>query len=205
MFGFQPKTVLTAVLIILAVMIWRDWSMREVVHPPGVLVAEIPSQELVGGEPLTTIDDYHILPRAKFEIRARVLSREDYRWGTEADLSPMDLALGWGAMSDQTNLDQITVQQRSRWYFTHYEHPAPLSDQQIIQNSGNMHMIPSRPWLEKELRKIRTGDIVQLNGYLVDIETNSGWNWRTSLSRKDSGNGACEIVYLESVIIEERQ
>ena len=204
MFGFQPKTVLIAVLALLAVMIWRDWSMRDITHYPGVLVPEWPDQNLVDGELLAEIDDYRVLPRAEFQIRARVLSREDYRWGTEADLSPMDLALGWGVMSDQSVLDQISIEQRSRWYFTQYDYPAPISDQQIIQNSGNMHMIPSRPWLEKELKKIRIGDIVQLNGYLVDVETDSGWAWRTSLSRNDSGNGACEIVYLESVIIEER-
>jgi hypothetical protein len=66
-------------------------------------------------------------------------------------------------------------------------------------------MIPGSSWLEKELKQIRHGDIVQLNGYLVDVDADSGWHWRTSLSRDDSGNGACEIVYLESVIIEDRK
>lgn len=205
MFGFKPKNVLIVVVTLLALMFARDWSMREITHSPGVLVPERPTQSPVNDGELLTIGEYKLRPRAEFLIRARVLSREDYSWGTEADLSPMDLALGWGVMSDQSVLDRIKIEQRSRWYFTQYDFPPPISDQDIIQNSGNMHMIPGSSWLEKELKQIRHGDIVQLNGYLVDVDADSGWNWRTSLSRDDSGNGACEIVYLESVIIEDRK
>jgi len=204
MFGIQPKSILIIALALLAALIARDWSMREIVHQPGVLVPERPLQTEISDGQVMTIDQYLLRPRARFQIRARVLSREDYNWDTEADLSPMDLALGWGVMSDQSVLDRIDIEQRSRWYFTRYDYPAPVPEQAIIRNSGNMHMIPGRPWLESELKKIRRGDIVQLNGYLVDVDSESGWHWRTSLSRDDSGNGACEIVYLESVVIEEQ-
>jgi hypothetical protein len=203
MFGIAPKNILLIVLALLAALLIHDWSMRDITYPPGVLVPERPLQTEISDGQVMTVDQYQLRPRARFQIRARVLSREDYHWGTEADLSPMDLALGWGVMSDQAVLDRIDIQQRSRWYFTAYDYPAPLPDREIIRNSGNMHMIPGRPWLESELKKIRRGDIVQLNGYLVDVDSDSGWRWRTSLSRDDSGNGACEILYLESVVIEE--
>ena len=39
----------------------------------------------------------------------------------------------------------------------------------------------------------------EMNGYLVDVDHESGWRWRTSMSRTDTGAGACEIVYVESV------
>jgi len=204
MFGIAPKNILIMVLALLAALVIRDWSMREITYGPGVLVPEKPLQTDLSNGEVMTVDQYQLRPRARFQIRARVLSREDYNWGTESDLSPMDLALGWGVMSDQSVLDRIDVEQRSRWYFTSYDYPAPLPDQDIIRNSSNMHMIPGRPWLEDELKKIRRGDIVQLNGYLVDVDSESGWQWRTSLSRNDSGDGACEIVYLESVVIEDR-
>ena len=41
-------------------------------------------------------------------------------------------------------------------------------------------------------------------GQLVDIDTDSGWRWRTSLSRDDTGGGSCEIVYLQDIVVEER-
>ena len=196
------KKILITVLVLLAILAWRDWNRREIIHPPGVLVPGNPRQtELVGALPIP-VDDYRLTPRARLQIRARVLSRENYRWGSEADLSPLDLALGWGAMSDQAVLDRIEITQGSRWYFTRYQHPAPLPDDVMIRHSGNMHMIPSTAWVEKELKKIRKGDIVRLDGLLVDIDHDSGFYWRTSLTREDSGAGACEILYVETIQIE---
>jgi hypothetical protein len=65
-----------------------------------------------------------------------------------------------------------------------------------------MHMIPARKSIERQLKDLRPGNIVVLEGYLVDVDHPSGWRWRTSLSRTDTGNGACEIVYVESITVE---
>jgi hypothetical protein len=204
MFGIETKKILVVALVLLAGMVLRDWSMREIEHPPGILVPERPSQVDLENSAIVTIDSYRLKPRADIQIRARVLSREDYSWGDEANLSPVDLALGWGVMSDQAVLDRISIKQSGRWYYTRYELPAPIPDQAIIQNSGNMHMIPANDWVRKKLKKIRRGDIVQLRGQLVDIDGDSGWRWRTSLSRNDTGGGSCEIVYLQDILVEER-
>ena len=198
------KRILFVVLVLLAGLAYRDWSLREIEYPPGVLVSEVPTQVNVRGLASVTMDGYELTPRAKFEIRARVLSRKDYSWGTEADLSPVDLALGWGVMSDQAVLDRIEISQGSRWYYTRYELPAPISEKEIIQNSGNMHMVPAQNRIRKKLKEVRVGDIVRLRGTLVDIDHPSGWYWRTSLSRDDTGGGSCEIVYLEEIEIETR-
>lgn len=200
----KEKKILLIVLVLLSGMAYRDWSMREIQYAPGVLVAEVPKQENVRGLSLLAIDGYELTPRAEFEIRARVLSRENYSWGSEADLSPLDLALGWGVMSDQAVLDRIEISQGSRWYYTRYDLPAPVSDTAIIQNSGNMHMIPAQNRISKKLKGVRVGDIVRLKGMLVDVDHPSGWRWRTSLSREDTGGGSCEIVYLEEIEIEAR-
>jgi len=204
MFAIETKKILVVALVLLAGMALRDWSMREIEHPPGILVPERPSQVDLENSAIVTIDSYRLKPRADIQIRARVLSREDYSWGDEADLSPVDLALGWGVMSDQAVLDRISIKQSGRWYYTRYELPAPIPDQAIIQNSGNMHMIPANDWVRKKLKKIRRGDIVQLRGQLVDVDGDSGWRWRTSLSRNDTGGGSCEIVYLQDILVEER-
>jgi len=198
------KKTLYFCLILLAVLAWRDWNRREIVHDPGVLVTEAPRQRgMAGGDPIL-LDEYRLVRRAAFDVRARVLSREDYRWGGQSDLSPIDLALGWGAMSDQAVLDRITITQGSRWYFTRYELPPPISEQAIIRNSSNMHMVPSNPWVRKKLKEVRPGDVVRLKGFLVDISTESGFKWRTSLRRDDTGNGSCELFYVEDIYIEER-
>ena len=99
------------VLLILAV---RQWENRPITHPPGVLVPEPPRQEALADAGPLRVDAFTLTPRANFRIRARVLSREDYYLGDESDLSPVDLALGWGVMSDQAVLDRIVISQGGR-------------------------------------------------------------------------------------------
>ena len=40
----------------------------------------------------------------------------------------------------------------------------------------------------------------RLRGYLVRVEAADGWQWRSSLSRADTGAGACELVLLEALL-----
>jgi len=188
-------------IAVLCYLVFKDWGMQPIVHPPGILVSEIPLQVEMSPTGFM-LDDYQVTRKARFEIRARVLSTEPYRFKRDADLSPIDLALGWGVMSDQAVLDRIEISQGNRWYYTKYEFPSPVSDAQIVSNSSNMHMIPARRDIERSLKKLRTGDIITLRGYLVDVDHDSGWRWRTSMSRTDTGGGACEIVYVESLTVE---
>ena len=98
------KNTLYVLLFLLVLYAWLDWEGRDIVHEPGVLVPETPRQTVAAGPPFR-LDEFLITPRAGFSIRARVLSRENYYLGEEADLAPVDLALGWGVMSDQAVLD----------------------------------------------------------------------------------------------------
>ncbi|HEY5776840.1 MAG TPA: hypothetical protein VIS57_12185, partial [Xanthomonadales bacterium] len=88
------------------------------------------------------------------------------------------------------------------WYRTKYELPPPVPEQLMVASSSNMHMIPAGKGIERLLKKLRVGDVVVLRGYLVDVDHDSGWHWRSSMSRTDSGDGACELVYVESVSVE---
>ena len=184
-----------------AYLLARQWEERPIAHAPGVLVPEIPAQTDLQTYTFM-MDGYQLTRRAEFEIHARVLSTRNYYLGDESDLSPLDLALGWGVMSDQAVLDRLKISQSSRWYRARWDFPEPLSEQQFITNSSNMHMIPAQKGVARTLKKLRSGDLVTVNGYLVDVDHDSGWRWRTSMSRTDTGSGACEIVYVESLIVE---
>ena len=198
------KNTLYLVRFVLLILLVRQWESRAIEHPPGVLVPEMPLQRDVDQPDTIRVGRYRLTPRADFRIRARVLSRENYYLGDESDLSPVDLALGWGIMSDQAVLDRIDITQGGRWYFTRYEHPAPISDRQIIDHSGNIHIIPADGRIRDKLGDVRVGDLVQVRGQLVDIDRDDGFMWRTSLVRNDTGNGSCEILYAEQLHIEPR-
>ncbi len=138
-------------------------------------------------------------PLAGFSIDARVLSRENYNLGREADLSPTDLALGWQRMRDDAVLSQLHISQSSRWYQYQWQGDPPLPPDEIARSSANMHMIPSDQTVANMLRDVREGDRVRIDGWLVEATAADGWHWRSSLTRDDTGGGACEVVYVCSI------
>lgn len=196
-----PPLWLVLVLAACAWGAWRSWLHREQTQPPGVLVAEDPQQ----GEPETTAPirhhGYELRPLASFELRARVLGREDYRFDALADLVPTDLALGWGRMSDSAVLRQIAIQQSGRFY--HWQvREFPIPEREIITHSANMHLIPADPVVARALARVRPGQIVALRGSLVEAHGPGGRVIRSSLTREDSGAGACEVIWVEDLSVE---
>jgi hypothetical protein len=187
-------------VIVLAYLGLRDWQHKPITHAPGILTSTAPIQRNVQAS-IFKLDDYQVTRKAQFTINARVLSTESYYLSREADLSPIDLALGWGVMSDTGLLDRLNISQSSRWYRWRYDGSLPVSDEQIISSSANMHMVPATPAVERSLKQLRTGDVITLEGYLIDVDHDSGWKWRTSMTRSDTGGGACEIVYVESIAV----
>lgn len=177
----------------------HGWQQREQKQPPGVLAPEAPLQADLGDDtPALQIDDVTLTPRARFSLTARVLSREDYAMGSDARLIPADLALGWGRMSDSRVLADIKITQSGRFYYWHVA-AFPIPRREIETSSANMHMIPADAGVRRELAKIRTGQIVHLEGFLVDASRKDGWRWKTSMTRDDVGAGACELIYVESI------
>jgi len=173
-------------------------TQREVEHGPGVLVAEEPYQGSAGSAAEQAVGAFQLTPLAIFSIRARVLATTDYYFGREAELSPIDLALGWGRMSDENVLKDISITQGGRFYYWRVN-TFPIPREEIQTHSANMHMIPADAGVRKALQSIRVGNVVRLHGYLVEAKAADGWRWKSSLTREDTGNGACELVLVQSV------
>ena len=51
-----------------------------------------------------------------------------------------------------------------------------------------MHMIPGDAEIERQLKGIRPGNMVNLKGLLVEVTSKEeGWRWKSSLTRKRYG------------------
>jgi len=190
--------VIAGVLVLFGV--YQCWDSREVSQPPGILAPNQPIQQNIASPEPFDFKGFRVTPLASFEIEARVLSRVRYRRGREAELSPIDLALGWGPMSAQEVIDQLEISQSNRYYRWRTDRlplPAPV----IARHSANMHIIPAADAIEDELMKIRKGHIVRLGGYLVQATASDGWGWRSSLTRSDTGGGACEIIFVNRIAV----
>jgi len=173
--------------------------------PPAVAPGQAPRQSDVPDSlrPFA-LAGYSLTPLAGFSIDARVLSRKDYQSGREADLSPLDLALGWDRMADDGVLRQLDISQSSRWYHYRWRDRPPLEPRLIVNSSANMHMIPGSEAAAAALKKVARNDRVRIHGWLVEARADDGWRWRSSLTREDSGGGACEVVYVCGVEIAAR-
>ncbi len=200
-FGYKvsiKKLLLVLVFISLALYYFNN---RTRTLPDGIMAPDKSIQVLVT-DPAWTVGEYTITPLASFYIRARVLGTENYYNDREADLSPIDLALGWDKMSDNKVLDKISISQNHRWYFFEYDNEDHIADEYVINHSANMHMIPATPEIKRKLNSIKVNDIVNITGYLVKVETSDGYKWISSLTRSDTGSNACELVWVKSIIIE---
>ncbi|MGZ8489733.1 MAG: hypothetical protein ACXWW4_14490 [Candidatus Binatia bacterium] len=176
------------------------WSGRDIARPGGVLVPEEPVQRQVYTSRLRVKNGYQIALLASFDIRARVIAVERYRFDRGAALSPVDLALGWGPMSNGDILKQISFSQGGRFY-SWWAKNYPVPRNVIESHSANMHMIPADDDIESRLKSTRAGNLVHIKGYLVEAMDKDGFRWKSSLSRSDTGAGACELIWVESLEI----
>lgn len=174
------------------------WDGPDPSLPPGILVPWEPDQEPVE-YPLTW--DYHgskIEALARFRVRGRVLFTTRYRWGREADLSPIDLTLGWRPMSDQSVLDALRLYHSHRAYSVGPKNGRyPLRWEDLNSHAANMHMVPATDQIAAKLMDFARGDLVDLHGYLIEAVGKDGWRWKSSLSRADIGEGSCELMWVE--------
>ena len=139
--------------------------------------------------------DATMTPLAGFSVSARVLSREEYHFGRESDYSPLDLALGWGPMSAPGLAERLSVTQGNRWFrYSWGREGPPMPPADIATHSANMHMVPADAAVARELDGVAAGQMVRIDGWLLRIDGDDGWHWQSSLSRVDTGEGACELV-----------
>ena len=172
----------------------------EIKQPPGDFAKNPPKQTPLNQSQVWERDEYFINAIAQFELKAKVLSKERYRFDRESDLAPYDLALGWGKMSNQTIVDKFEISQRRRWFFWDADN-YPIPRKEIEKSASNMHIIPATDEIMDELDDLIVGEIIYLKGYLVSaMSPADGWRWKSSLSRDDTGNGACEVVWVEKLL-----
>ena len=193
----MKKTIITLALLLI-ILIYFFYPETVITFPSGVTAPDQPIQTNLTGSKEWTVGEFTIQALAEYSIKARVLSRNNYSLGDESELSPFDLALGWGPMSDQSVIDKIDVSQSNRWYHWHSDH-LPISVRDISFNSANVHIIPKDETIEEKFDEVYRGSLVEMKGYLVKVTKADGWHWKSSLKRTDTGGGACELFWVEEV------
>ncbi len=162
-----------------------------------------PSQTLISSqEPIlikTKSGDFVLTPAAEYRISALVVGTESYSYGWNAKVSPVDLALAWGRLAERDARKYVSYDVSNRWVSFRLKEGSPFDVAYVTGHASNNHIIPSTRNIRRAVKTIREKQKIVLEGFLVRLSgTYDGkqvW-WNTSLSRTDSGDGSCELLYV---------
>ena len=163
-----------------------------------------PVQEVSDRHPFTTTIKgytYTLTPRATYAIAGLVVSqhRGDALLNLYHQADPgniRDVCVVWG--EDVTNGSYRKVTFWSGEFTCSYRWSGALTPAFNPEKASNNHLIPADPVTAARIGAIHVGDQIRMTGLLVDYTvTKDGqeiFTRRTSLTRGDTGNGACEIL-----------
>ena len=191
-------------------------SLRDVPLPDASLIDETikasePVQAASDRPVFTTIIKgytYTLTPRAVYDISGLVVSQHRgdalVNIGHKADPGNIkDVCVVWGEAI--TNGSYRKMKYVSGEFTCSFSWSGGLTPPFNLEKISNNHLIPADATVARRIRNIRIGDQVRMQGLLVDYAvTENGraiFTRRTSLTRSDTGNGACEILYVTEVSV----
>ena len=178
--------------------VYSAWPWRVVHHAPGVLVSSQPLQKAIAPKALPEVGGWKLTAVAEYEIRGRVLGTKRYFTGENTSLVPVDVSLGWARMSDESVLSKFDLSMGNRFFYYEWRNQPAIPPEEIKVSAANNHVIAANPDVRSAVRWLKAGQIVSFKGYLVNAVKPGGVTWNSSLTREDTGNGACELFYVES-------
>ncbi|MEX1317679.1 MAG: hypothetical protein AB1Z22_11230 [Synechococcaceae cyanobacterium] len=185
---------------------WRARSLP----PPGQLdpaLHQEPRQLSTDRAPFTVRIEgitYTVQPQFSYALAGLVVSEHvteawwrPVTFHTRANdrLNVKDLCVIWGENAVSGSYRRARF--HSGEFTCHVRFPsAPAARAFVPHALSNNHLLAVDPELRRQLRALRRGDQIALRGYLAGYGHGKGY-WRgTSISRDDTGNGACETLFV---------
>jgi hypothetical protein len=194
------------------------WFRDRLPPPPSILATSLPEpkQALLQRKPFTVASggiQYTVSPLQAYELHGLVVSRHDtsvwwnptHRSWWKDLLNVADLCVVWGdnlrsgiyrelAYTSGSFTCYVSSRDRQTW---------ERFDQTALSNN---HLLTADPAVAKLLRSVRPGDQVAVRGWLAEYGHDAGMAFRrgTSLRRDDTGNGACETIWVEEARVTKR-
>ncbi|MBK8336314.1 MAG: hypothetical protein IPL03_06845 [Sterolibacteriaceae bacterium] len=156
--------------------------------------------------------DYLVQPLFKYDLYGMVVSRHDSDtwwdyihkdWNDRLNVA--DLCVVWG--NNVRSGAYRDIEFSSGQFVCNFQTSSNEAYAAFDQTSiSNNHLLSADPALARKMRNVRIGDQVHFSGYLAEYSHNHGSPFKrgTSTVRTDSGNGACETVYVEDFEILQR-
>ncbi len=145
---------------------------------------------------------YEITPKYEYDLYGMVVSYHhsnditDYSHDEWKDyINIKDICVLWGP-NLENNIYKLIEFSSGNWtcfFQTKDRNTWETFDLNAISNN---HILADNKEIAKIIMSVRRGDQVHISGYLVDYSNSKGGKRKTSTTRSDMGQGACEIVYV---------
>lgn len=185
------------------------WMRDRLPGPEAVLDAALPEpvqDAAPSAKPFTVSAggiDYTVKPLHRYELRGLVVSRHDtsawwdvvHRNWWQDHLNVADLCVVWG----ETLKDGVyrAMRYTSGTFTCYVATDDPEAWRRFRQDQiSNNHLLANDPAIVKRLRGVRPGDQVLIRGALAEYSHGGGFTRGTSVRRDDTGNGACETIWV---------
>jgi len=132
---------------------------------------------------------YTVTPKGEYKAKVIVLKKTNMN--DRAKLSPMDMGVGWGALTDPDVMKKFSFRHGNRVLLVRCT--SCTSDE---WDYANTHLIPANENVYKGLKEVRDKDIVYLEGQLVYVKEPNVRPWKSSLTMDDYN---CEILYVQKI------
>lgn len=168
-------------------------------HPVQTAVEMAPFQ-IEAGEIVYTITPLHT-----YELYGLVVSHHNcgtwwdiYHHGRWKDfINVKDLCVLWGSNVEAEVYHDMRFTSDS-WTCTYYWPNAEVESRFDHASLSNNHLLSHDESVTRSLLRTSPGDQIYLRGYLAEYSHSNGKFYRrTSTNRTDTGNGACETIFIE--------
>ena len=195
--------ILTSLLVAL-VCFWnrKDVPLDGVLHPG---LADDPRQTSTRARPFDASFndvDYRVAPEFDYELIGLVVSYRHHdgesRMHRRAQdhLNMLDVCVIWGDNTRHPNINELTFFNGIFTCNVSTRDQAAWQAFDIFKLSNN-HLISDKPAIRDRVADIAIGDQIRVRGKLASYTGPTGTRG-TSTTRMDTGDGACETIYVES-------
>jgi len=177
-----------------------DDILEETLQPPIQTAVDMAPFQIEAGEMVYTITPLHA-----YELYGLVVSYHNcgtwwdiYHHGQWKDfINVKDLCVIWG----NNVLTEVYKEMRftsDSWTCTYYWPNHEVGARFNHTCLSNNHLLSHDESVTRSLLNTSRGDQIYLRGYLAEYShTNGEFHRGTSTNRRDTGNGACETIYVE--------
>ena len=144
-------------------------------------------------------EEYWIEPVAEYELWGLVVTHNNITgitdiMHTKDSVDIKDICVLWGSNVSNNNYQRMNFS--SGDFICYYQYPYGVHFQG--NELSNNHLLSDNETVRETIRQAHIGDQIHLRGKLVNYnwQSHPGWVRRTSTTRNDTGNGACEVVFV---------